>query len=103
MARKTKKNNRSSAWLALDQVIKNEVPHLAAVLADEEDFISFHIKMRDDGSVIGVLKRFGSDGGKLVCFGSSYTVSGCFVAVDATIQGGNWKVDKPWNGSGSSE
>ena len=93
------KKNRQQAWVLLAEAIEDNVPHFYSVVGNQDDFISLYIKVRPDGSCLAVLKQYGSDGGPLVCFGTGYGVAGCIVALDASIQGGNWKVDKPWNPS----
>lgn len=97
MVRNKKKDRQEVGWIALTDAISEHTPQLMSVLGDEEDFISLFVKYRDDGTYLGVLKRYGSDGGPLVCFGTGYGVPGALVALEATIAAGNWKVDKPWN------
>lgn len=72
------------------------MPHLYAVIADEEDFRGLNCKAKDDGTTLAVVKRFGPDGTPQVCFGVGYGFFGALYAIDRTIQGGNWKFDKPW-------
>jgi hypothetical protein len=80
----------------LDKALGDGVPQLTSVLRNEEDFISLLVKLCDDGTTLAILKRYGPDGGPMVCFGSGYGVAGCLVAIDATIAAGKWRVDKPW-------
>lgn len=96
MARNNSKKNGQRRWAVLDDALRDGVPHLSGVLNDEENFVSLLLKARDDGTCLAVLKKYSGDGTPLVCFGSAYSVSGCMVAIDATINGGNWKTDKPW-------
>lgn len=92
----SKKDKRHNRWSELETWFQTKLPHLGAVLANEEDFIELRIKMRFDGTTLGILKRYDSNGGPVVCFGTGYGVVLCLLALDATVQGGNWRVDKPW-------
>lgn len=78
------------------------MPHLHAVLSSEEDFRGLHIKVKDDGTTLCVVKRYSPDGTPEVCFGVGYGFFGCLVGADKTIQSGNWRFDKPWNAGGDS-
>lgn len=100
MARKPNKSSPVQRFAELGGVLERLVPHLYAVLEDEGSFLEIRLKLRDDATVLAVVKCSGADGGPLVCFGSGYGVAGALMAVDATIQGGYWKVDKPWPSSG---
>lgn len=99
MARKPRNNSREQVWKTLDDEIHKLLPHLYAVLSATDDFRELRLKARDDGTTLAIAKSYESDGTPIVCFGSGYSVSGALVAIDATIQGGNWKVDKPWSPS----
>jgi hypothetical protein len=101
VASKNKKSSGQEAWARLDDTLSTTAPQLYSVLRDEEDFISLRLLLRDDRTVLAVLKKYGSDGGKLVCFGSGYGVSGALIAVNSTIAANAWKVDKPYKVSGS--
>lgn len=96
MARSKRKNSAVKRWEELGEEVHRTVPHLYAVLGEEDEFIELRAKARLDGTTLVILKRYGSDGTPMVCFGSGYGVFGALVAVDSTIQSGNWKVDKPW-------
>lgn len=98
MARRQKKNSTQQRWVDLDESLQRLVPHLFSVLAESDDFIALYVKARDDGTILAIAKRYDSDGTPVVCFGSGYGVSGALMAIDATIQGGHWKTDKPWDG-----
>lgn len=92
----TKKNSKAEAWAELDAALLGCVPHLASFFADAEVFVELRVKVRDDGTVLAIAKGYGSDGSPVVCFGSGYGVAGALMAIDSTIQGGHWRVDKPW-------
>jgi len=96
VTRKTQKKTAQQRWVTLSDLIHEQVPHLFSVLDNEEDFVELRIKSRPDGTTLAILKKYDMDGGPVVCFGSGYGVVGSLVAVDATVQAGNWKVDKPW-------
>lgn len=95
------KNSIRERWLELDASVKNNVPQLYSVLTDEVDFIELRLKIRDDRTVLGILKRYGSDGAPMVCFGSGYGVTGALVGLEGTIAAGKWRLDKPWNPDGN--
>lgn len=94
------KNTGIERWLAVEQILLANVPQLSAVLGSEEAFISLYVKIRDDRTMLAVLKRYGSDGGMLVCFGTGYGVAGCFMGLEGSIAANKWKVDEPWPGKG---
>lgn len=96
MRRKSGKASGQSRWQALDKALGSGAPQLTSVLRDEAEFISLLVKACEDGTSLAILKRYGSDGGPMVCFGSGYGVAGCLIAIDATIAAGKWRVDKPW-------
>lgn len=96
MATNKRKRSGASKWTELSGTLQACVPHLQGVLADEEGFIELRLKMRDDMTVLAVLKRYGPDGGPMVCFGSGYGVSGALMAIDGTVNAGDWRVDRPW-------
>lgn len=102
MARKLKNTTLAERWVGLGEDIRGRVPHLNGVLVDEESFIEIRVKVRPDGTCLAILKRFGADGTPMVCFGSGYGVIGAFIAIDGTVQAGNWKVEKPWPEAGKS-
>lgn len=99
MARKTSGDGRIRAWQELANALGEHTPQLNSVVGDADGFISLYVKLKDDGTIMGVLKRYGPDGGPLVCFGSGYGLSGCFIALDSSIAGNKWRVDKPWDPS----
>lgn len=86
-------------WVELDDALGRLVPHLSSVLQDEDVFVELRILAREDGSTLTVFKTVGADGGPMVCFGSGYGAVGSLVALDRTVQGGHWRVDKPWDGN----
>lgn len=100
MATKKQNSRQVDRWTALNEALRASVPQVSAVLADEEDFVGVRFVLRSDRTVLGVLKRYGPDGGVLVCFGSGYGVAGAFVSLEGSVAAGHWKVDKPWEPSG---
>lgn len=99
VARTDKRVSGVQKWAAIDDALRGVLPHLASVLADEDDFLGMHIKPRGDGTTLAVVKRYNGDGTPMVCFGSGYGVAGCLMAADSAIQGDNWRIDKPWSPS----
>jgi hypothetical protein len=89
-----------SRLLAIEESLSSVCPHLASWSADEESYRELRIQLRDDGTMLVIAKGFGTDGGPVVCFGVGYGLSGAMLAIDRTIQGGNWKFDKPWSPDG---
>lgn len=83
-------------WEELVTAFSRNAPHLAAWMRDEEEFAELRIKLRADSTCLAIAKGYGPDGGKVVCFGSGYGVEAAVMAVDATIQSGNWRIDKPY-------
>lgn len=94
----SKKRHRDagSRLIQLEESIGEAVPSFAAFLSDEQDFREVRFKLKDDGTLLVILKGYFSDGGPSVCFAVGYGFSGALLAVDSVIQGGHWKVDKPW-------
>lgn len=97
MARTVKKHSVQQRWAELGEAFRNLTPHLNSVLVAEDDFVGLRALAREDGTVLVVVKCIDASGGPIVCFGSGYGVAGALIAADATIQGGHWKVDKPWS------
>lgn len=90
-------NTRSAEGMAeLGEAVRLRLPHFASWYVDEESFGELRLKARDDGTTLAIAKGYGPDGGAVVCFGSGYGLIGALIAIDATIQGGRWRVDKPW-------
>lgn len=101
MVRKTiKKTTQQHRWQVAISELSSSFPQLYEVLSDEESFISLLVRPTDDGSTLGILKRYGSDGGPMVCFGVGYGVVACFLGLDSTVAAGAWRVDKPWKNNG---
>jgi hypothetical protein len=100
MAKKTRGNVQVQAWQGLIEGLSTKLPHLCSWWDDMDDFIEIRCKARPDGTVLAVAKGYDSSGGKVVCFGVAYDVVGALMAVDRTIQSGNWRVDKPWDPNG---
>ena len=96
MPRNSRGNTKQKTWLKLVEQLKVELPHLAAWWDDYDEFLELRLKARDDGTVLVIAKGFDSGGGPVVCFGTGYDVVSAIMAIDATINAGNWRVDKPW-------
>jgi hypothetical protein len=92
-----------SRLLEIEESLSTGCPHLAAWSADEDSYRELRIQLRDDGTMLVIAKGFGPDGGHVVCFGVGYGLSGGLLAIDRTIQGGNWKFDKPWSPNGEGK
>ena len=99
MPNKSKRPGGEGRWLRLSDLIRETLPHLHAVLCSEDDFIELRLMAKADGTTLAILKRYGSDGGPMICFGSGYGAMASLLAIDATVQGGKWRVDKPWSPS----
>lgn len=97
MATKKGKLTEQERWLQFHDVVRDWVPHATAWFIDEERFQELRFKRRDDGTTLAIAKGYGPDGGPVVCFGAGYGLLGSLLAVDRAIQGGNWRVDKPWS------
>lgn len=93
-------DGKQRAWTEINDVLLKHTPQLASVLGDEEDFLTLYVKMKEDRTLLGVLKRYGSDGGPEVCFGSGYTIAGCFLGLEGSIAANKWRPDKPWEPDG---
>jgi hypothetical protein len=96
--KKTVKKTEVERFVELHDYIKDALPHLYGFLTDEDDFVGLSIKRKADGTFLSLAKGFDSDGGPVVCFGTGYGAIGCLFGIDSTIQAGNWRKDKPWNG-----
>ena len=92
-----KKSNASvDRWNEIVRFLRGNIPHLWSALAAADDFIELRLKSRDDGTVLAIMKSYDADGGPVVCFGVGYDPVLALMAIDATIQGGHWRTDKPW-------
>lgn len=96
MARKKSQKNAQQRYQELSSQMQGLVPHLASWLGEEEDFRELRVKARPDGTMLSIAKGYNGDGGEIVAFGSGYGFVGSLLALDATINGGHWKVDVPW-------
>lgn len=96
MTKKTSKRTRVGKWNRLTDLVSNEVPTLSGWWDDFEDFAELKVKAMPDGTVLAIGKGYGPDGTPVVCFGAGYSVTGAFLAIDATIAAGRWKVDEPY-------
>jgi len=98
MSTRSTQNTPAQRFTILGAELQAHLPHLYAVLQDESNFIELRIKMRADGSMLGILKRHGDDGGPMVLFSNGYGAAGALLGLDLAIQGNAWKVDTPWPG-----
>lgn len=96
----SKKNTGVESYNSLHDAVHHSTPHLYAWFSDEEDFRELRIQHKPDGSCLAIAKGYGSDGGPIVCFGVGYGMLGAFIAVDRTIQAGNWREDPPYHHNG---
>lgn len=96
MSKKASKNRGPEKWLSAVDAVALSFPHLSGWFSDEESFREIRVQLRNDGSCLSIAKGYASDGGPVVCFGSGYGLIGSLLALDASIQGGNWREDKPW-------
>ncbi len=86
----------SERWVSLADQFRSDFPHLGSWCFRPDEFSELRIKVRDDGTTLGIAKGYGSDGGPIVCFGVGYDIMLCLMALDASIAGGYWREDKPW-------
>ena len=96
MATNRKKRSSGERFAKLGIELGDAVPHFYGYSEDPDQFIELRIKLRGDGSYLAILKGYGSDGTPLVCFGVGYGVAGALMAINATVAGGHWRVDKPY-------
>lgn len=101
MVRKQNKRSGGERLVEFDASFLKYVPHLRAFFSNEESFIDIRLKARDDGTILVIAKEYSSDGTPMVCFGVGYGVVAALLAIDATMNGGRWKIDKPWQPKGS--
>lgn len=100
MANKTGRNTPGERYVNLTGVLKQQFPHLFAWCLDPNDFIELRFKARSDGTILAVAKGYDPAGAPVVAFGSGYDVVLALMAIDASINGGNWRRDKPYDPSG---
>lgn len=100
MGTNRKQVGKQAVWAAFVDQIHAVIPHASSWWGEEDGFRELRLKRRDDGSTLAIAKGYGPDGGEVVCFGSGYGVVGALMAIDAAIQGGAWRVDKPWSDKG---
>lgn len=98
MPTNTRPSSPSDRWVALVEQFRADFPHLASWCMRPDEFGELRLKSRDDGTILAIAKGYGSEGGRIVSFGVGYDVILAFMALDSTIQGGHWRVDKPWKG-----
>lgn len=99
------KNKRSNVqrWVEFEEGFREALPHLGSFLADEEQFVELRFKVMEDGTTLAIAKSYGSDGTPMVCFGAGYGSCAAMLAIDRTIQGGAWRIDKPWQPKNEEE
>ena len=96
MPRKTASESPVYAWEQIVTYLSKQLPHLSSVLNDAGEFRGLSVVARDDGTCLAMVKGYSADGGLTICFGIGYDTVLALMAVDRTIQGGHWKVDKPY-------
>lgn len=96
MVKKNAGASLQTRWIVNCDAVAGLFPHVSGWFTDEDSFRELRFKARDDGTTLAIAKGYDSDGSPVVCFGSGYGLVGAFMAIDAAMQGGNWKVDKPW-------
>lgn len=89
-------NQGVDKWHQVAEEWRASFPHLTHFLTNTSDFGEFRLKARDDGTVLAIAKGFDASGTPVVCFGVGYDPILSVLAIDRTIQGGHWRVDKPW-------
>jgi hypothetical protein len=88
-------------WSTIAEAHRAAMPQVVSVLDDEDDFIELRLKFRSDGTTLAILKKYGDDGGPLVCFGTGYGTPGALLSLEASLTGNNWRVDKYANSTGN--
>lgn len=96
MSKKARQLPLNEKWTAVNRQLKNDFPHIYALLANSDEFRELRIKSRDDGTLLGILKAYGPDGGPIVAFGTGYDAAAVLMSLDGSVNGDNWKYDKPW-------
>jgi len=103
MSKNASKDSRVDRWLQLESYLKLNIPHVIAWCNRVDEFNELRFKSRDDGTVLAIAKGYGSDGSPVVLFGSGYSYTLALVAIDSAIQGGEWRLDKPWSPNGQGK
>lgn len=96
MPTKPPPHSQAERWTRLAVQFRKDFPHLGRWCDDTAEFSELRIKVRDDGTTLAIAKGYSSDGGPVVCFGVGYDLILSLMALDASIQGDNWRFDKPW-------
>jgi hypothetical protein len=94
---KKQQNRQIDRWTSSVKYLQGKMPHLMSFLLDNDDFSELRIKARDDGSVLAIAKGYDDAGSPVVSFGVGYDAILALMAIDQTIQGGHWRIDKPWD------
>lgn len=98
MPKKSDVNSQRQRWNRIEDSLHRELPQLLSWLMNESDFGELRLKARDDGTTLAIAKGYGEDGGPVVCFGVGYGAVLALMAIESTITGNNWRLDKPWKG-----
>ncbi len=97
MPRTTKQETVQRRWEQSVAWWKLNIPSVSSKLFSSQDFVGLQLKAQDDGSVLAIIRAYGSDGAPMVAFGHGFDPMLALIALDATIQGGKWKEDLPWD------
>ncbi len=98
MSKRKGKNSQMSLWTDFEDAMLKATPRLLALAEDANRFREFRIKLREDGTYLVIVKGIADDGANIVCFGVGYGFVLGLLAVDKTIEGNHWRVDKPYEG-----
>jgi hypothetical protein len=93
---KNGKGSGGSALSFIDSQLLAHVPQLASlVVGSADDFDRLTIYHRGPYDLLGVLKRYGSDGSVEVLFGNGPTFSAVLFALEGSYAANKWRQDKP--------
>lgn len=95
---RAKGRGRQEPFIGLYNALVDSAGNLAAVVAyHSEDFVDLRVKQRGEGDWLGIVKRYGSDGGLEVCFGTGHDFVSCLLGLNGAMANDRWKPDKPWS------
>lgn len=97
MPKKKSENKQMDRWQQVDAFLRLQIPHFMAWQGSQADFNSVKFLARDDGTTLAVAKGYAADGSPVVCFGVGYGMVMALMALDGTMQGDGWRVDRPWS------
>lgn len=100
MTRKTNSNSPARKMVGIDEELFRRVPHFLSWSNDSDSFREIRLKFRPDGTTLAIAKGYAEDGSLVVCFGAGYGIAGALIAVDGTINSGNWREDRPYSPNG---